>query len=158
MQHCGNSSALALELPQSCAKPSYRYPQLHFSRIWNLQDFDQHVMENLNIQCLYLVICQRWDIIHVYKNNKNLIPMTHKRRTVHQLRLWSWRMGPIACCWNYYPGTLSFGQVAAIQMKIRHPSIKPTGAWSGEELQWLDCKIGQRCSSPSNGHQGDIPN
>ena len=35
--------------------------------------------------------------------------------------------------------------------------MKSTGAWSSNELQWLDLKIGHQESSPSNGHQDDMP-
>ena len=38
--------------------------------------------------------------------------------------------------------------------------MKSTGAWSANELQWLDKKIEHqdtKDSSPSNGHQGDMP-
>ena len=36
--------------------------------------------------------------------------------------------------------------------------MKSTGAWSSNELQWLDLKVGHQESSPGNGHQGDMPN
>ena len=35
--------------------------------------------------------------------------------------------------------------------------MKFTAAWSSNELQWLDLKIGHQASSPSNGHKVDMP-
>ena len=35
--------------------------------------------------------------------------------------------------------------------------MKSTGAHSSSELQRFDLKTGQQDSSPSNGHQGDMP-
>ena len=35
--------------------------------------------------------------------------------------------------------------------------MKSTGAWFSNELQWLYLMIGCQDSSPSDGHQGDMP-
>ena len=35
--------------------------------------------------------------------------------------------------------------------------MKSTSAWSLNELQWLDLKIGHKDSSVRNGHKGDMP-
>ena len=32
--------------------------------------------------------------------------------------------------------------------------MKSTGAWSSNELQWLDLKIRHQCTSSGDGHQG----
>ena len=44
--------------------------------------------------------------------------------------------------WNYYPGALSLSQVITTYLKIRHLQMKSTGAWSSNELQWLDYMTG----------------
>ena len=76
----------------------------------------------------------------------------------------SWLLGTIsgAChpgghCWDYYPGTFPCCPVSATHLKIGYPLMKPTGVHSLDELQWLHLQIGHQDSSPSDGHQGDLP-
>ena len=57
---------------------------------------------------------------------------------------------------GFFPGTLSSSEVSATHLKIGHPQISFMGAWSSNELQWLDLKIWHQDSSSSNGCQGDM--
>ena len=68
--------------------------------------------------------------------------------------------------WGCSPGTLSCSQVSATHLKIRHPLMKFTGAWSSNEVQRLDLKKSTGSQSSDelrtasqgtrNGHQSDM--
>ena len=53
--------------------------------------------------------------------------------------------------------TRSFGQVTSTHLRIGHPEISSTGMQSSKVLQWFHLKIGHQDSSPSTGHQSDMP-
>ena len=60
-------------------------------------------------------------------------------------------------CWGHCPCTPSCSQICTTHLKIRHPSMKSTGARSSNRLQSLNLMIGHQESSSSNNHQGDRP-
>ena len=52
------------------------------------------------------------------------------------------RMSPGCHCWLYCPCTLSYSQVSATHLKIRHLYMKYTGAWSSMNCSDLTSRLG----------------
>ena len=163
MQDCSNSSTLAVELLQSCTKPSiyshmgqthkniflmgYLYC-FYFEYLGKIDSYDETVLYSYSM--VYLIwgnhLWMQFSLTdnHIWCENP-LIPIfavTKYNKTIGCVLLWT-LLG------------LSWSQVSAVQLKVRHhKSIM--GAWSSNELQWLDLKIEHQDRSPSNGALGPV--
>ena len=53
---------------------------------------------------------------------------------------------------------VTFDDVIMSQSNHSNQFEVAAGTWSSDELQWLGFKVGHQESSPTNDHQGNIPN
>ena len=67
-------------------------------------------------------------------------------KSVNYLFLWEMLTG--GHCWNYYPGTLSYSQVSATQLKRVYPYISSAGAQTSNQLHWVDLEAGHQNGAP----------
>ena len=152
VQDCSNSSALAVELLHSCTKPSIysHMGQTHkniflmdclycfyfeYRYLGQIDSYDVTVLYSYSMVYLYLIwgnhLWMQFSLTdnHIWCENP-LIPIfavTKYNKTIGCVLLWT-LLG------------LSWSQVSAVQLKVRHhKSIM--GAWSSNELRWLDLKI-----------------
>ena len=60
-------------------------------------------------------------------------------------------------CGYFSSGTISYNKVYATRLTFGQLYMRLMSAWYANMLQWLDSRIGYYDSSPSKGHEVDIP-